>query len=189
MGLFFYLIENRIVFWWERHLKLVSQTQWAHRNLTDGRGENVRELHTVGFVSSVYTFLLMPASWHSSGASKGKHVAKWYIKALYNILIIFFKKGTTFSALLLLTSPALYSPPNSSGHCSVFLGNKSKTKQNSHKNFWCFNRVRFPPVFSQVQGFTLQRQTHVFWAKTTRKNKKLCSLLYVTVFLKLPNTW
>lgn len=103
----------------------------------------------------------------------------------------FFKKGTTFSALLLLTSPALYSlpflPPIPQAIAVFFWG--TKAKQNNHKNFWCFNRLRFPPVFSQVQGFTLQRQTHVFGAKITRKNKKLCSLLYVTAFLKLPNTW
>ena len=103
-----YLIENMIVFWWKWHLKLVSQTQCAHWNLTDGRGEKCQR--------SSYTWICSCCLHLSPDtcflALPPVPLKENMLQSMLENCIIFyyiFKKGITFSALLLLTSPLLYS--------------------------------------------------------------------------------
>lgn len=120
-------------------------------------------------------------SWHlllgiASSASKGKHVAKWYIRALYNILIHFLK-GTTSSSLILLTSTLLYSSSSLLliPQDTVVFPWGTKAKRNS----WCFNRFRycreFPfltmPLTIAVQGLTVAKTDVCILSKNKEKQE------------------
>lgn len=142
-------------------------------------------------------FLLLSKlfSWYlllgiAFSASKRKYVAKWHMSIVhyFNILL----KGTTFSPLLLLTSPPLYSSlslsliPQDTGVFSW--GMKAK------RNSWCFNRLRdcrefsfltVPPLIV-IQGLTVAKTDVCIFSKNKEKQD---AFLYVTVFLKLPITW
>lgn len=150
--------------------------------------KNVRETHTLGFLSAAYTFLLIPAPWHNLQCLKGKTCCKMIYQSIVHYFNTFLK-GTTFSAFLLLTSPPLYSSssllliPQDTGVFSW--GMKAK------RNSWCFNRLRDCRELSfltmllliAIQGLTVAKTDVCILSRNNKEKQE--AFLYVTVFFKI----